>query len=88
MIDNKNPQGFDNFDLLESILCVLFQLTEEGNFKLVSDKQQLGTHNQSVGRTIYGGVIRTNIFILFVVIDRPINGSLRQSALVNVCARD
>lgn len=30
-------------DLLESILGVLFQLTEEGNLKLVSDKQQLGT---------------------------------------------
>lgn len=30
-------------DLLESILGVLFQLTEEADFKLVSDKQQLGT---------------------------------------------
>lgn len=75
MIYNKNPQGFDNFDLLESVLRVLFQLTEEGNFKLVSDKQQLGTHNQSVVRTI-----------LFAVIDRPTNGILRQSASVNVCA--
>lgn len=30
-------------DSLESILRVLFQLTEESDFKLVSDKQQLGT---------------------------------------------
>lgn len=30
------------FDLLESILCVLFQFTEESDFKLVSYKQQLG----------------------------------------------
>lgn len=34
------------FDLLESILGVLFQLTKEGNFKLVSDKQQLGTKSE------------------------------------------
>lgn len=33
-------------DLLESILGVLLQLTEKGNFKLVSDKQQLGRHSQ------------------------------------------
>ena len=35
--------SFIGSDLLESILGVLFQLTEEGDFKLVSDKQQLGT---------------------------------------------
>ena len=33
-------------DLLESILGVLFQLTEERNFKLVSHKQQLGTQSE------------------------------------------
>lgn len=36
---------FTGFDLLESILSVLFQLTEEGNFKLVSDKEQLRTES-------------------------------------------
>lgn len=40
------------FDILESILRVLFQLTEEGNFKLVSDKQQLETESEEGKETI------------------------------------
>lgn len=35
------------FDLLESILCVLFQFTEESDFELVPDKQQLGKNTES-----------------------------------------
>lgn len=47
--------GFLGSDLLESILSVLFQFTEEGDFKLVPDEQQLGTRGGGGGEVMRRG---------------------------------
>lgn len=51
-VSRKNPECVAS-DSLQGILRVLFQLTEEGDFKLMPDEQQLGTQRGNCVRVVF-----------------------------------
>lgn len=58
----KNPESVAS-DSLQGILRVLFQLTEEGDFKLMPDEQQLGTQRGNCVRVFFHAELLCTIWL-------------------------